>query len=134
MEIREISWALALPVRHKVLWPMEALSYSMVEGDEHGQHYGAYIDEQLVCVASIYTERNSARLRKFATLEKYQGQGIGTKILKHIFEELENKHITYFWFDARETAIGFYEHLGFSIEGDRFFKNKVPYVKMSMRL
>jgi len=134
VEIKKISWMQALPVRHEVLWPLEEQSFCKVEGDEHGQHFGAYVNDQLVCVASIYTEDMSARLRKFATIREHQGNGIGTEMLKCIVSELKIRQIEYFWFDARESATGFYSRLGFEIEGERFFKNRVPYVKMSMSL
>ncbi len=71
LTIRDIDWQDALPVRHEVLWPDKPVLFSRVDGDESATHYGAFTEEKLVCVASIYRSEDSARLRKFATLPDY---------------------------------------------------------------
>lgn len=134
MDIREITLEQALPVRHNVLWPNKPLEFCMVDGDENGIHFGAYFDGSIVSTASIYISSNEARLRKFATLASYQGQGIGTAILGYILKYLREKGITYFWCDARESAIGFYQRFGLDTEGERFYKSDVAYFRMSVIL
>ena len=134
MEIIELSWEDTIPIRHNVLWPNEAPEYCMVDGDEQALHFGIKKNDQLVCVASIYLERTSARLRKFATLNQFQGQGIGSFMLRHLIEKLKKKDVNYFWFDARESAMSFYNRLGFKSEGELFYKNEVSYFKMSAKI
>ena len=118
-----------LLIRHKVLWPNEPVEYCIVEGDETAWHFGVELDSSLVCVASLYLDGRSARLRKFATLPEYQGQGIGSFMLKSLIAELKSEGVEYLWFDARESALRFYERFGFSAFGERFLK-KDPYFKM----
>ncbi|MDG3086401.1 GNAT family N-acetyltransferase [Vibrio hannami] len=134
MNIREISLDEALPVRHKVLWPNKPVEFCIVEGDEEGLHLGAEIDGEIVSVASIYISNNKARLRKFATYPLYQGQGIGTALIEYALGYLKTRNIGYFWCDAREAAIGFYQRLGMQTEGQRFYKSDVPYFKMELSL
>ncbi|MCG3863254.1 MULTISPECIES: GNAT family N-acetyltransferase [unclassified Photobacterium] len=134
MNIKRITWEQALAVRHQVLWPTKSALFCKVEGDETASHYGAFVNKQLVCVASIYREGDMARLRKFATLVEYQGQGIGTAVIQYIFSYLETTNVTHFWCDARTSAIGFYQHLGMTISGDTFYKSDVEYVKMACQL
>lgn len=122
----------ALPVRHKVLWPDKPLSFCRVADDEDGIHYGAYVNNELVSVASVYVSHRQARLRKFATYSCHQGKGIGSSVLNHIIADLHNKNIAYFWCDARETAIAFYRRFGMEVESERFYKSNVAYVKMSL--
>ncbi|WP_335338403.1 GNAT family N-acetyltransferase [Agarivorans gilvus] len=88
----------------------------------------------LVCVASVYIDAGSARLRKFATLEEFQNRGIGTALLQHMIEDSKSLHVKKFWFDARESAIEFYRRFGFSMEGGRFFKSEIAYFKMAKSL
>lgn len=132
MIIKEITWQQAIPVRHSVLWPEKAAEFCYVKGDEEGIHFGAYIDNKLISVASVYLTQGSARLRKFAVYEKFQAQGVGTALLKYILFSIKNKGMTLFWCDARETAIGFYERFGMQMEGEVFYKSDVPYYKMSI--
>ena len=134
MDIRTINWQETLPIRHKVLWPNKTPDDCIVEGDPQGLHYGIYIDKELACVASLFISEKSVRLRKFATLERFQGKGLGSFMLNHLIGEMKEKANTHFWFDARESALDFYKRFGFTKEGKRFFKSEVPYFKMSKSL
>jgi GNAT superfamily N-acetyltransferase len=131
MEIVTIKWDETIPIRHKVLWPNKPALFCKVDGDESARHYGVKVQNELVCVASIYLDLGNARLRKFATLDQYQNQGIGTALLKHILEDSKSLNVHRFWFDARESAVDFYKKFGFSIEGSRFYKSEVAYFKMA---
>lgn len=132
MDIRAIQWEEALPVRHMVLWPSKPLLFCKVDGDEVANHYGLYIENKLVSVASIYIEDRTARLRKFATSVEFQNKGLGKKLITHIINELKSIGIEYFWCDARKTAIGFYQKLNMMQQGGEFSKSGILYVKMKI--
>lgn len=132
--IRQIDGQQTITVRHRVLWPNRPAEFSQLENDHAGLHFGAFIGSQLVGVASVFINGDRARLRKYATLADYQGQGIGTAMLKAIFSHLEQQPVNYFWCDARESAIGFYRRFGMQVEGERFYKSGEPYMKMSVTL
>lgn len=134
MKICTIRWDEALPIRHKVLWPNKPVSFCKVQGDEEARHYGVYIDEKLVCVASVFSDMNIARLRKFATLPSYQGRGIGSQLINFIFNELKKDGVEVFWCDARKTAAGFYQKFGMKQQGGEFIKSGVLYYKMEVKL
>ena len=91
MKISEVHWKQTIPIRHQVLCPQEAPEFCHVEGDEQALHFGVYLDTELVSVASIYLDDETARLRKFATLNTHQGKGISSKLLKHILGDLKSK-------------------------------------------
>ena len=134
MEIKNILWEQTIPLRHRVLWPDKPPEHCYIDGDEDGLHFGAFIDETLVCVASIYVHQDSARLRKFATDVRYQNQGIGAKVLTHIIDHLKATQTALFWCDARESALGFYQRFGMQSSGERFYKANVSYFKMEVAL
>ena len=134
MEIRTISWEQTIPLRHAVLWPYKPQEYCHVDGDIHALHFGCFVNEMLVCVASVYVNQNMARLRKFATDNRFQNQGIGSKMLKHIIESLKSFEIEFFWCDARESALGFYDRFDMKKCSERFYKEDVPYFKMKTTL
>jgi len=83
-----------IAVRHKVLWPSKDPVFCAVDGDQDGSNFGVVEDDALVCVASIYFSGDSARLRKFATLQEYQGKGIGSAMLEYILSILTGKGST----------------------------------------
>jgi len=130
IRIVQLSWQDTIPLRHTVLWPNESLEFCKVEGDEAALHYGIVKDEKLVCVASIYINKDSARLRKFATIHEFQGQGFGSYLLTHIFNNLKKKKVTHFWCDARVESCGFYTKLGMKTKGEQFYKSDLPYIIM----
>jgi len=134
MKIVEISWEATIDIRHAVMWPNKPREFCHVTGDERALHFGAFIDSNLVCVASLFLEGDSGRLRKFATLEAMQGQGIGSQMLTHVMQEAQRRGITYFWCDARESAVEFYSRFGMSVEGENFFKAGQPYFRMGKEL
>jgi ribosomal protein S18 acetylase RimI-like enzyme len=134
LDVINLSWQETLPIRHVVLWPNETPEFCKVKGDDEALHFGVIINEKIVCVASIYINANSARLRKFATLNQYQGKGVGSFLLKHLITKLKARDINHLWFDARESAIGFYTRLGFTVTGELFYKQKISYYKMSANL
>ncbi|MEW6982114.1 GNAT family N-acetyltransferase [Colwelliaceae bacterium 6471] len=134
MEIRKISWQQTIPLRNSVLWPEKTAEYCHVDGDNDALHFGAFINDKLVCVASVYLKLNKARLRKFATDTHYQNQGVGSKMIKHIIQSLKNIETSLFWCDARESALGFYKRFGMQQYGERFYKEEVPYFKMEVSL
>ena len=108
MEIRTISWQQTIPLRHSVLWPNKSAQYCYVDGDAEGLHFGAYINEDLVCVASVYLALNKARLRKFATDAGYQNQGIGTQMMIEIKEAYPQYSICS---DYTEISKGFWKKM-----------------------
>ncbi|MBO1519799.1 hypothetical protein [Oceanisphaera pacifica] len=54
MDIRSINWQQTIAVRHQVLWPSKPPAFSQVEHDELGVHFGAFVDDKLVCCIGVY--------------------------------------------------------------------------------
>jgi predicted GNAT family N-acyltransferase len=134
MEIRSILWEETMPLRHRVLWPNKMPAFCLVVGDQDALHFGAFKDNVLVSVASVFVNQHKARLRKFATDECFQNQGIGSKVLLHIISSLKESKTESLWCDARETAVDFYMRFGLYKASGRFYKSGVPYFKMEIIL
>jgi len=134
IEIRKVSWQQTIPLRHSVLWPRKPPEYCYVEGDQAAMHFGAFINNELVCVASVYIKSDKARLRKFATNADYQNQGIGSKMLTFILQSLKSTEASIFWCDARESVLSFYQRFGMQPYGERFYKADISYFKMKVTL
>ena len=132
MPIHQITWQQALPIRHAVLWPDKEPDYCRVEGDDMAWHFGYFKDAQLVSVASVFPDEAGARLRKFATLNEYQGHGIGSGLLRHLIEDIRARGIDKLWCDARASAASFYQRAGMQICGDEFSKNQIPHIRLEL--
>ena len=134
MKIERLTVEEVLPVRHEVLWPDKPLSFCKLDDDNEGEHFGIRMNGLVVCIASTFTKNNEVRLRKFATRHKFQGKGLGSSMLKFLINKYQKEGYAKFWFDARESAIPFYQKFGFSTEGEKLFKSQVPYFKMTKSL
>ncbi|WBA40466.1 GNAT family N-acetyltransferase [Hymenobacter canadensis] len=131
-------WAIAPShtylLRHEVLWPDKPLDYVKLDEDTAGYHYGAFFDDQLVGVVSLFVDGDEARFRKFAMLPAYQRQGIGSALLHYVVAEARRLGARRLWCDARQDSAAFYTRFYLQPEGTVFYKGDMPYVRMGMEL
>ena len=105
-----------------------------MEEDEDGYHFGAFEDNKLVGVVSLFKHADDWQFRKLAVVGNGQGKGIGTQLLACITGFVERENGTKIWCNARLSATGFYEKLGYSRIGEEFHKNGVDYIRMETNL
>ncbi|WP_432664928.1 GNAT family N-acetyltransferase [Wukongibacter baidiensis] len=110
-------------IRHKVMWPNEDIDFVKMENDDRGIHYGIIEDKTIVSVISLFINEGKAQFRKFATLEKRQGMGYGSKLLSYVLEEAAKLGVRYIWCNARKEKAGFYRKFGLA-ETEKTFKKK----------
>jgi len=106
------------------------LELAKFEGDDLDQtfHLGAFIDNKLVSVASFYFENHPLlteepyqyRLRGMATLPEYQRKGLSSELLRVAFPIIKQNLCTLVWCNARESAVGYYQKVGFEKMGEIF--------------
>jgi predicted GNAT family N-acyltransferase len=120
-----------LDIRHPVLWPHLPRDASRVEGDDDALHFGVLHNGKLVsCLSVFMLDASVCQIRKFATLEAYQGQGFGGFLLQSVLEKMAAADVHDVCLDARIGAVNFYNRFGFRPEGEHFFKKGVEYVRM----
>jgi predicted GNAT family N-acyltransferase len=89
-------------------------------------HVGGFEQEQLVCIASFHIQSYGNepgigyQLRGMATSSKYQGTGVGSRLVRFAIADLKQKGAAYVWCNARKKAAKFYGRLGFVIVSDEF--------------
>ncbi len=129
MKVLRISTRDTYPIRHQVLRPGRPLETCFFDrdGDEQTFHLGAFIETKLVSIASFYFEKHPKledpyqyRLRGMATLPDFQRQGHSSELLKMGFPIIKQNLCSLVWCNARVSAQGFYEKIGFKTIGDVF--------------
>lgn len=130
LSIEQITPHLTWRLRRDVLYPGEYMHNMEMEEDNHGYHFGAFEDNKLMGVVSLFKHADDWQFRKLAVVADGQGKGIGTQIINYITGFAEREHGTKLWCNARLSATGFYEKLGYTKVGEVFHKNNVDYIIM----
>jgi predicted GNAT family N-acyltransferase len=96
---------------------------------------GAFEDDRLLgCCLMTRMDANTVRLRQMAVPNNMQGKGIGRALM--IFAENIARDLGYrkLCMHARTTAVGFYQKLGYSINGQEFMEVTIPHYVMEKSL
>lgn len=130
LKIQEIAAEETYPIRQIVLRPGKSLEEVAFPGDTDVSsfHLGAFANGKLIGATSFMKNSHSAfpnplqfQMRGMAILPEAQGMGIGKKLLlrgEKIFNQREDTELL--WFNARSTAVQFYEKFGYVTHGDFF--------------
>ena len=92
------------------------------DNEPSSHHFAGFIGDRLVVSASFFVapapvnlELTSYQLRYMAADPEAQGRGYGTQVLRHAERELSSQNVEQLWANARDSALGFYERVGWSI-------------------
>jgi ribosomal protein S18 acetylase RimI-like enzyme len=128
-KIIEIGALETFSVRYPVLRFGKPIESCHFEGDnlQTTKHFGLFYNNQLSGVISIFETQNSLfeeanpfQIRGMAVLQQFQKKGFGVALLKYCENYIQNNKGSVIWFNARETAIGFYEKASYQKIGDGF--------------
>ena len=127
--IKKITTQDTFLVRNLVLRPSKPIETCFFEGDDliDTRHFGLFMDRKIIGVISIYKNKNAIfmnpnqyQIRGMAVLKEFQERGYGKLLVEHCEEYLKHNDTKLIWFNARETAIPFYEKLGYTKNGFPF--------------
>jgi N-acetylglutamate synthase-like GNAT family acetyltransferase len=87
-------------------------------------------DALLGCLLVHRLENNEAQLRAMAVYDRYQGKGIGRRLVQaaeaYAWEQGYEKIILH----ARKVALGFYQSMGYTVTSDEFIEVNIPHYMM----
>ncbi len=96
---------------------------------------GAFDEENMLgCCLLTKLDKDTVRLRQMAVQNNLQGKGIGASMMnfaENVARDLGFKKIC---MHARKSAIGFYEKLGYKINGQEFEEISIPHFMMQKKL
>jgi GNAT superfamily N-acetyltransferase len=96
---------------------------------------GAFDDDHiLACCLLTREEPGTVRLRQMAVENSQQGKGIGAALMNFAETVARDRGFKVMSMHARKTAAGFYEKLGYRVEGDEFLEVTIPHYLMKKKL
>jgi predicted GNAT family N-acyltransferase len=125
--IRTISAAATRPMRREVLRPGQRLEDLAYPGDDDAdtRHFGAFLGERIVGIASIYRRPRPGgndpfdwQLRGMASAADRRGTGVGALLLLAALDHAAAAGGRHCWCHARVAAAGFYRRYGFAALGE----------------
>lgn len=127
-----------LPLRHRILRAGLPFETACFDGDHDAtaRHYAAVSGDEPACCLSLmrseWEGRPAWQLRGMATAEGLQGRGLGRRLLElAVAEARHDDPGRVFWCNARTSAVGFYEKLGWRVRSEPFdVPTAGPHVKM----
>jgi predicted GNAT family N-acyltransferase len=124
-------------LRNEILRKPLGLSFTEeeLEGEKDDILMGAFEDDRLLgCCVLTPMDAGSVRLRQMAVPKNMQGKGIGKALMIFAENIARDQGYKKLCMHARKTAIGFYEKLGYSINGDEFMEVTIPHFTMEKSL
>jgi predicted GNAT family N-acyltransferase len=96
---------------------------------------GAFEDDKMLgCCLLTKMDKDSVRLRQMAVQNNLQGKGIGASLMNFAENIARDNGYKKVVMHARKTAIGFYEKLGYNVNGSEFVEISIPHLIMEKRL
>lgn len=96
---------------------------------------GAFDDDRiLACCLLTRMDPSTIKLRQMAVENSQQGKGIGATMMNFAENVARDRGYKDMAMHARKTATGFYEKLGYRVEGDEFQEVTIPHYLMKKKL
>ena len=101
----------------------------MDEYDDIANHYLAINDDKPIATARWREIGDKIKLERFAVLNEYRNNGVGSKILEMVLQDVLplNKKV---YLHSQLKAVNFYTRQGFVKEGDIFIEADIEHYKM----
>ena len=130
--VEQIFPALTWRIRQLAMYPEKEITDMELSEDWDGMHFGLYYQYELTGAVSLFIDGTTAQFRKMAVLPNDQGKGFGLQLLQYLVDYCKSQGIENLWCNARVSAIGFYQKLGFATVGETYERNRVSYIKMEL--
>jgi ribosomal protein S18 acetylase RimI-like enzyme len=129
-------WA-TVNLRSSILRKPIGLEYKPgeLEDEKNARHIVCYRGDRLVgCLMLSLREHGDIQMRQVAVVPELQRQGIGKALVEHSEALARNAGYRRMILHARETALAFYENLGYARIGNQFEEVTLPHWAMEKRL
>jgi len=90
--------------------------------------------EPVACLQVRKINDRQVKLRQMAVDQNYQKQGLGKTLMQKVENHLKKLDIKSIELNARQTAIGFYQKLGYRIVSGKFIEVGISHYKMMKNL
>lgn len=124
----------AVNIRYDILRKPLGLQFTTTQLQKEWEdvHFACYNDrsEMIGCLILTKLDEKTLKMRQVAVKEKIQGAGVGKALVEASEAYAEMNGYKKIELNARDTAIPFYEKLGYEIVSDTFVEVGINHKKM----
>ncbi|MFV5590998.1 GNAT family N-acetyltransferase [Acinetobacter variabilis] len=99
--------------------------------DTISTHFVAYLQDQAVATARLLKNHSIGRV---AVLQSARGTGIGYKTMRAVIDQAKAEQREFLKLSSQVHAIGFYQNLGFDVQGAEYLDCGIPHIDMYLSL
>lgn len=102
--------------------------------DATAYHCVIYVDKIPVACGRLNIINDGAKICRIAVLRDFRKSGYATELCNHFITLAKQKGAKYVFLHAQTYIIHLYKKIGFIAEGDHFFEEGIPHIRMFMKL
>ena len=99
--------------------------------DTISTHFVAYLQDHPVATARLLKNHSIGRV---AVLQSARGTGIGQNIMQAVIDQAKTEQREFLKLSSQVHAIGFYQNLGFDVQGEEYLDCGIPHIDMYLSL
>lgn len=134
---QSIDYDKEIALRYDVLRKPLRLNFTAEQLAAEGDffHLGYFDGESLLACLILAPEKDGKiKMKQVAVAAQQQGKGIGAQLVTAAESFAASKGFTLMYCHARDTAVPFYEKLGYSRVGEEFEEVTIPHWEMEKSL
>ncbi|MGE8537813.1 MAG: GNAT family N-acetyltransferase [Acinetobacter sp.] len=94
-------------------------------------HFVVHAQDQAIATARLLANNSVGRV---AVLKSYRGLKIGQQLMQAIINYAHADHMENLKLSSQVHAIGFYQALGFEVQGEEYLDCGIPHIDMYLKL
>lgn len=94
-------------------------------------HFVVYEQDQAIATARLLPNNSIGRV---AVLKTHRSLKIGQKLMQAVIQYAKQQQRSFLKLSSQIHAIGFYQALGFSVQGQEYLDCSIPHIDMHMSL
>lgn len=94
-------------------------------------HFVVYLQDQAIATARLLPNNSIGRV---AVLKSYRGLKIGQQLMQAVIDYAQQEQRAFLKLSSQVHAIGFYQALGFKVQGQDYLDCGIAHIDMQMNL
>lgn len=125
----------AVAIREQVFVSEQGVPIELEMTGENGPcYYVGYVDSNPVATARIIDRTDQWQVQRLAVLSRQRNKHYGSDLMNAIENDAKKQQVSQIILHAQDSAVEFYEKLGYQVTGESFNEANIPHHTMIKNL